>query len=288
MSPFFRKPPQRVLLWGGTLVYTLALPHLIYVYNWLSSALPGQTAGYIPFALIATIGLGLVSRIPRSPAPGRSAALLALVALLSVAVYALNPDPVQFIHLPEYAIMAWLVHAAVRRDCPALGSYALALLCASLLGALDEIQQGIHPGRYYGTIDILVNSLSALIGLVGLRALRLGAEVSDARFGGLDRLAGCLRAASPLVLSVGAGIGALAGLELLTTADSAAPFPVWLQCMNALGVVAAALCIPLVLLPRRGSCADPAVRTWVLPLAALLLTINALALAVLLLPLDFR
>ena len=62
-------------------------------------------------------------------------------------------------------MLAWLVYAALSRDYQGKGIFILIFIFTSMLGFVDELEQGIHPGRFYGLSDMMVNSSSALIGV---------------------------------------------------------------------------------------------------------------------------
>lgn len=52
----------------------------------------------------------------------------------------------------------------------------LIVICASLLGIIDEIMQGIHPMRAFGLRDMVVNSASSFIGALTIVGLRKEAD----------------------------------------------------------------------------------------------------------------
>jgi hypothetical protein len=84
-------------------------------------------------------------------------------------------NPNKHVHIPEYILMAWLLFAVLSKDYEGRGILLLVFVYASMLGVVDELEQGIHPARFYGLSDMLVNSASALIGvltILGLRQIR--------------------------------------------------------------------------------------------------------------------
>ena len=84
----------------------------------------------------------------------------------------LEPNPNKHIHIPQYVVMTWLLLAALSRDYKGKGLLLLIFICASLLGVVDELEQGIHPARFYGWSDMLVNSSSAVIGVLTILGLK--------------------------------------------------------------------------------------------------------------------
>ena len=84
----------------------------------------------------------------------------------------LEPNPNKHIHIPQYVVMTWLLLAALSRDYKGKGLLILIFISASLLGVVDELEQGIHPARFYGWSDMLVNSSSAVVGILTILGLK--------------------------------------------------------------------------------------------------------------------
>jgi hypothetical protein len=73
--------------------------------------------------------------------------------------------------------MSWILFEALSLDYKGKGIFYLVFICAASLGVVDEIMQGILPGRFYGWRDMIMNSAAAVIGiftLVGLRTTPKG------------------------------------------------------------------------------------------------------------------
>ena len=73
--------------------------------------------------------------------------------------------PEEKIHLIEYGFLAFLVFRAVSLDYQGIKRYAMAFVISSLLGWLDEVIQHFLPNRYYQNSDVLLNMVSAGLGL---------------------------------------------------------------------------------------------------------------------------
>lgn len=156
--------PIRFFLWASILIYIAILPHLIIALNfilaWLSlpvvRALPGiflllSTVGYLGLRRLKGEGYGLKTFIIPS-------------ILLIAGVYGLEANPIKHIHIPLYAVLVGLIYYALRRH-NNLFPIILASACyASMLGVFDEVHHGIHPERYFGWKDMVINSAGALIG----------------------------------------------------------------------------------------------------------------------------
>jgi hypothetical protein len=81
-------------------------------------------------------------------------------------------NPNKHIHIPEYVLMAWLLFAVLSKDYKRKGIFILIFFYATLLGVVDELEQGINPARFYGLSDMTVNSASALIGVFTIMGLK--------------------------------------------------------------------------------------------------------------------
>ena len=93
---------------------------------------------------------------------------IAMVAISSVyAVVARHlTTPEEQLHFVQYGLVGILFVRAVRpviRD--EKRSYAVALLLATLAGALDEAIQGYLPNRHFDVSDIGLNAVSSALGL---------------------------------------------------------------------------------------------------------------------------
>jgi len=74
--------------------------------------------------------------------------------------------PEEKIHFIEYGILAYLIYRAVRLDKPDFTAYGIAFLLCSILGWIDEGIQHILPNRYYQIEDVILNSVSGILGLL--------------------------------------------------------------------------------------------------------------------------
>lgn len=108
----------------------------------------------------------LIERGIRTPVPY---ALMILVTALALAVTWQGRDMQEHVHLFEYAVMAMLFYKALQFR---LGGSALilAVLCLTVvLGYLDELWQGMLPGRDYNLRDVGDNAVGAVLGLMFLK-----------------------------------------------------------------------------------------------------------------------
>lgn len=172
----FRIQP-RAVLWGLVGIYTLLIPNAIYVYRFIEARFGLVFAGRIPLVVVSLLGIGYVVYLWRVKLSWKKSLYLIPCAAIALAIFRLEGNPNKHIHIPEYILMAWLVYTALKQDYRGGGMLILVFLLASMLGVVDELEQGIHPGRTYGWTDMLVNTSSALMGvftILGLTDYRTG------------------------------------------------------------------------------------------------------------------
>ena len=83
-----------------------------------------------------------------------------IICLAALAV----PDPqapVKRIHVVEYMTLSLLIRYTMSVRLQGLALLIYSIFFASLLGVHDELLQGLHPLRTYGTRDIVVNALGS-------------------------------------------------------------------------------------------------------------------------------
>jgi len=163
---------QRILLWLSVIAYTFSLPFAIVVYESITLRWSSEIAGLIPRIILLAASVAYVFYSLRVGLSLRRIFLLLPCGVIAFLIICLEPNPNKHIHIPEYILMAWLLFGALKMDYRGAGIYLLIFLCLSFLGLLDEILQGIHPSRFFGWQDMLLNSSSGLIGILSLIGLR--------------------------------------------------------------------------------------------------------------------
>lgn len=109
------------------------------------------------------------------------------IFLLSFIFYKFNPNPYEFTHFPEYAVLSILVIRALDKgkgsrkdDCRIKGigvekgvksvifknSYFLSGGLTGIVGTGDEIYQHFLPNRFFAWYDIFLNLLGGILGLL--------------------------------------------------------------------------------------------------------------------------
>ena len=164
-------------------VFTPYLPQLISIASsrWASSSVAR-------FVLVVEIALALLISILAVrfliQKKKKSALFLFSVGgifLLSFLIYQFIPNPYEFTHLPEYAILSilivWVLDKKEIKSTSAKkekntrltiskNPYFLSAMITGIIGTGDEIYQYFLPNRYFTWYDILLNILGGILGLL--------------------------------------------------------------------------------------------------------------------------
>jgi hypothetical protein len=144
------------------------------VYRGIVGAFGKLAAGRAPLLIVLVLGLAYGAAVLLLRRTWRSLLYLVPAAIISFLIMRLEDNPNKHVHIPEYALAAWLLFAALARDYKGKGLFVLIVVYGTLLGVVDELEQGIHPLRYYGLSDMVVNSASTLIGVFTIMGLTPG------------------------------------------------------------------------------------------------------------------
>ena len=161
-----------VLFWVLVAGYTYILPNFRIIYEAILNTFGVEVVGKVPLAIVAAFGMAYVLATLRTNKNLKNLLYLLPAALITYTIMRLEPNPNKHIHIPQYVVMTWLLLGALSRDYKGKGLLLLIFICASLLGVVDELEQGIHPARFYGWSDMLVNSSSAVIGVLTILGLK--------------------------------------------------------------------------------------------------------------------
>lgn len=162
----------RIIIWSTIAAYTLMLPWAIIFYRKLENTIGPVTTGKIPLTGIIIIGLAYLFYGFFKNTSKKHLWFLLPSCIIAFIIIKLESNPNKHIHIPEYMLMAWLLYAALYKDYQGKGVFSLIFICGSMLGIVDELEQGLHPGRYYGWRDMVVNSASVLIGIFFMLGLQ--------------------------------------------------------------------------------------------------------------------
>jgi hypothetical protein len=175
MSDQIPKTKSRVLpqflLWGLIALYTFLIPDAIILYRFIETRFGSVITGKIPLFLVLLFGIAYVIYLRISNTSLKNLAYIIPCTIIVISIFVLESNPNKRIHIPEYVLLSWLVYAALSRKYQGKGIFILIFICTAMLGVADELEQGIHPGRFYGLSDMMVNSASALIGVFTILGL---------------------------------------------------------------------------------------------------------------------
>ena len=171
IQAYLTEPRIKILLWLLIAIYTYFLPEARRVYDAIVAAFGQDVAGKVPLVSVILVGLGYAYAVIRKTRDLRNLLFMIPCGVISFLIMIWVENPNKHIHIPEYVLMAWLLYAVLSRDYPSRDLFVLIFLCASMLGVVDELEQGLHPSRFYGWIDMVVNSGSALIGVFTIMGL---------------------------------------------------------------------------------------------------------------------
>jgi len=104
------------------------------------------------------------------------------IFLLSFIIYQFIPNPYEFTHLPEYAVLSMLIIWALNnkgekskdshknkknnKSEVIKNPYILSVFITSTIGTIDEIFQHFLPNRFFTVYDIFLNILGGILGLL--------------------------------------------------------------------------------------------------------------------------
>ena len=176
--------------WTIVFLYTVAmfvvtpyLPQLIQAATsrWSSSGVSRFVLGVeIAIALLILI-LALEFLIHRRKKSALFLISMGCIFLLSFIIYQLIPNPYEFTHLPEYAILSILIIRAMDKEkvrsknaekeenaksAIIKNSYFLSAMATGIIGTGDEIYQYLIPNRFFTLYDIFLNILGGILGLL--------------------------------------------------------------------------------------------------------------------------
>lgn len=223
---------RRIVFWTLVAVYTLVLPHAISVYNIIEKHLSSRIAAKVPLAIIFVFGIVYIVSIVKMKRGIKSWLLLLPCTIIVYAFIRLEPNPNKHIHIPEYIVMAWLLFETLSLDYKGRGIFFLIFICSSMLGIIDELIQGILPGRSYGWHDMVMNSASSVVGILTLAGLRTIPAGDWTWIGGLTQLKKTL--AIIFIGAVGAMFTCIYLFHVHTLLRFEGIYPGWLLVWNSL------------------------------------------------------
>ena len=166
-----------------SLAYSLLAAVLVVVFiqtiglwKWLSEELGTTGAMLVPF-LVAAFLLMVVFVVrlrKKEQIQLHWLYLVAAIVLVGIALYL--PDsrfPAKRIHVAEFMLLAFVLRRGFCRWTSGLPLIVMTAATGIVLGAHDELIQGLHSDRYFGHRDIVVDGLSAIAGAFVGHGLKL-------------------------------------------------------------------------------------------------------------------
>ena len=289
-TPRVRSIGLKVALWALVAVYTYMLPGITAAYSSALRAFGKDAAGTVPLFVVVVVGAAYAAAVLVSHRSWKNLLFLVPCGVIAFAILKLVDNPNKLIYIPEYILMAWLLYAVLSRDYKGRGLFILIFVYASLLGVVDALEQGISPVWSYALSDMLVNSASALVGILTIMGLKKMAA-SDWAW-----TAHLLKLKSYLGLGLFGAAGAAIMCSYLFRVQFEGKFwgvyPGWLLLWNYLYVLwVPALAfyrgaLPENLRSAEGEKAPPlppeavTARLWIIPLVAILLYMHVLVIYV--------
>ncbi len=128
----------------------------------------------LPFNLVVSVALvGLfvliVLAVVVKNKIKKKSTLLFLISIFLVYIISFKwiDYPEEKIHLFEYGFLAFLLYKSFSfNNKEKFLPYLFSFVISSLIGLGDELIQGVLPTRYYQTSDVILNSVSAGLGLL--------------------------------------------------------------------------------------------------------------------------
>ncbi len=171
------------LLYAACFFLVLCYVNMFPLWVWLLGQ-PGYGSwiGRLPVLVtLAVLLLSIVSSVQRFR-KGIRVHFIFLALGIGVAFLALAvPDPqipIKRIHVAEYIVLSFLVRFALSHRLRGNRLVLFTALVTLLFGIHDEMIQGLHPLRYYGWRDMIVNGLAGCGGALLGHGLRFFATAS--------------------------------------------------------------------------------------------------------------
>ena len=287
---FVRNNGMKIILWALVAVYTFMLPDAIIVYRAIEAAYGKVTAGKIPLIIVVIVGIAYGAAILISHKSLKNLLFLVPCGVIAILIMKLVDNPNKHIHIPEYVLMAWLLYTVLSKDHKGKGIFILVFIYGTMLGVVDEMEQGINPARFYGLPDMMVNSASVLIGvftLMGLKKVTASDLSWTAQLRDFQTLVGL-----DLFGFAGIVITCATLFQVQASGKFWGVYPIWLVGWNVLYVLlAAAAALYQGVFRKKGQASEGekesavpdnvrTARLWIIPLLVILFYMHSLAIYV--------
>ena len=153
-----------LLVYTAILLSTLTLTYDLYLAAFRSLGKANVSALLYAIFMITGLLLALFSWKRLDARPG-AFLTLALIGVIMYYAMILEDVPANRIHFLQYCPLAVLCLEVVRHYSRDRYVYIWTLLLVTLIGALDELVQGMLPGRHFDPKDVVLNSLAGVLTL---------------------------------------------------------------------------------------------------------------------------
>ena len=165
----------------GIFVVTPYLPQLIRTASskWSSSGVSRFVLGVEIGLSVLILGLAFLFIVQKKRKSAIFLISAAGIFLLSLCIYQFIPNPYEFTHLPEYAVLSMLLYWALNNPTkyreetkepikPHIfkNTFFQSAAISGMVGSADEIYQLYLPNRAYTWYDIFLNILGGILGLL--------------------------------------------------------------------------------------------------------------------------
>ena len=130
------------------------------------------------FALIGVAILFYLIHVIKVRSPKIYLGLMVLASAYLLIIWKLSQFPIERIHLIQYGLVGLLAHRAIQNHTVEPGCTLLSVFVTLNIGLVDELIQGLLPGRVYDTKDVIINTIAGLLGMLTASLIKKGKETS--------------------------------------------------------------------------------------------------------------
>ncbi len=165
-----------LFLIGYVALIYITLPFMPKVSSFFSSLLGQHFSTITNLLLIAAIIITFAVIFKNNSRRRNSLFYIGLIILftsyLAILVFA-TPIVTEKMHLLEYGFLSYLALRAVKEVKSSNKRYLYVILIIILVGYCDELIQKFTPGRFYELRDVVLNTISGILGLFVLKLLKM-------------------------------------------------------------------------------------------------------------------
>lgn len=163
-----------ILIFYLMLIYT-TLPLVPYLIEWAKFLSRGMFKYYVSILLIFILAVYVLSLFFKSRVRNVKSWFL-IFLVMGLYGYLLNVlwIPQERLHLLEYGFLAFLVYKVLKPEFSRKKIYLYTAVMVATFGTLDELIQLFLPNRYYDPKDVIINTISGIMGTIAIYASERG------------------------------------------------------------------------------------------------------------------